>query len=174
MIRYIVHFPPCDIDSCHFCINWSFSLSLTDCLNGECHQVLKIQTAIIGRLFLHHIIIADTSCQLLVISYIGADSTSANPRHWTNVGSMLGRRRRRRANIDSKLVQCLVFVGTGPEQTEPGMVMTTCGNIHFLSGVSQTAMSNWHTSWNTETDGAHQINIIGLFYRCIMTSGGAH
>ena len=37
--------------------------------------------------------------------------TPANTRHWTNVGSMLGRRRRRRANIDPTLVQCLAFAG---------------------------------------------------------------
>ena len=35
----------------------------------------------------------------------------ASTRHWTNAGSMLGRRRRRRANIDPALVQCLVFAG---------------------------------------------------------------
>ena len=29
-------------------------------------------------------------------------------RYWTNVGSILGRRRRRRANIEPALVQCLV------------------------------------------------------------------
>ena len=35
----------------------------------------------------------------------------ANTRNWTNVGSMLGRCRRRRASIDTTLVQCFVFVG---------------------------------------------------------------
>ena len=38
-------------------------------------------------------------------------NSTANTRHWTNVGSMLGRRRRRRANIDPTLVQSLVFAG---------------------------------------------------------------
>ena len=40
--------------------------------------------------------------------------TPENTRHWTNVGLMLGRRRRRRSNIDPTLVQCLVFSGTFP------------------------------------------------------------
>ena len=35
----------------------------------------------------------------------------ANTRRWANVWSMLGRRRRRRANIDPALAQCLVFAG---------------------------------------------------------------
>ena len=35
----------------------------------------------------------------------------ANTRHWTNVGLMLGRRRRRRPNINPTLAQCLVFAG---------------------------------------------------------------
>ena len=33
----------------------------------------------------------------------------SNTRHWTNVGSMLVRRLRRRPNIDPTLVRCLVF-----------------------------------------------------------------
>ena len=33
----------------------------------------------------------------------------ANTRHWPNVVSMLGRRRRRRANIKTILGKCLVF-----------------------------------------------------------------
>ena len=36
-------------------------------------------------------------------------SPPANTWHWTNVGSMLGRRRGRRASIDPTLVQCLVL-----------------------------------------------------------------
>ena len=37
----------------------------------------------------------------------------ANTGYWTNVGSMLCRRRRRRDNIDPTLVQCLVFAEQG-------------------------------------------------------------
>ena len=37
------------------------------------------------------------------------DSLPSNTRHWTNIGSLLGRRRRRRANIEPTLVQCLVL-----------------------------------------------------------------
>ena len=33
----------------------------------------------------------------------------ANTRHWANVGWMLGRRRRRRANIEPPMVKCLVL-----------------------------------------------------------------
>ena len=40
-----------------------------------------------------------------------AYSIPANTRHWTNVGLMLARRLRRRANINPTLVQCLVFAG---------------------------------------------------------------
>ena len=35
----------------------------------------------------------------------------ANTRHWTNVGLVVGWRRRRRANINQTLVQCLVSAG---------------------------------------------------------------
>ena len=35
-----------------------------------------------------------------------SNGTSANKRHWASAGSMLGRRRRRRANIEPTLVQC--------------------------------------------------------------------
>ena len=56
----------------------------------------------------------------------GGDSQvgPANTCHWINVGSMLGRRRRRRANIDPPLIQYLVFAG-GNMQKE-----RTYGNGH--------------------------------------------
>ena len=39
--------------------------------------------------------------------------SQADMRHWANLGSMLGRRRRRPANIETTLFQCLVFAGIG-------------------------------------------------------------
>ena len=53
-------------------------------------------------------------------------SNPANTRHSTNVGSKLGRRRRRRANIDPTLFQCLVFAGK--DNPLPGMT----GPPHLL------------------------------------------
>ena len=46
--------------------------------------------------------------------------TPANTRHLTHAGSMLGRRLRRRHNIESSLVQCLkLAVTTGPHTVTP-------------------------------------------------------
>ena len=49
--------------------------------------------------------------QMHIVTYQPKYRIPAKTRHWTNVGSMLGRRRRRRANIEPTFGQCLVFAG---------------------------------------------------------------
>ena len=63
--------------------------------------------------------------------------TPANTRHWTNVWSMFSRRRKRRANIDPILVQCLVFAGTIVRyfftiNYKITWVLTKCPKSHIL------------------------------------------
>ena len=46
-----------------------------------------------------------------IIYQLILDGSPENTRHCTNVGTMLARRLRRRPNIETTLVQCLVFAG---------------------------------------------------------------
>ena len=56
------------------------------------------------------------NCPWSLLNYVsrshnGGNSILANTRHWTNIGLILGQRRRRRANIEPTLDQCPVFIG---------------------------------------------------------------
>ena len=54
-----------------------------------------------------------------------------NTRHWSNAGLMLGRRRRRWANMNPTLVQCLAFAGLCLRPT-CGPRKTVSRNVKFL------------------------------------------
>ena len=50
-----------------------------------------------------------------------------NTIHWPNAGLMLGRRRRRRANINPALGRCIMFVGKQNSPAEKWVTGTKCG-----------------------------------------------
>ena len=77
-----------------------------------------------------------------VESMSGRDSP-ANTRRWTNVGLMLGQRRRRWANINTTLVQCLVFAGISHYQ--PVLVNTTQQTRYWTRSIKAMLHSCWAT-----------------------------
>ena len=72
---------------------------------------------------------------------------SANTRHWTNVGLMLGQRRRRWANIKPTLVQWVVFAGF--------VGQPRCGCRQVWSD----PLDNKHTCINLAPAGSRDINL---------------
>ena len=57
---------------------------------------------------------------------IHGHSTSSTRIHWPKAGLILGRRRRRRANINPALGQCVVFAGTSSTRIPPGSLHIQC------------------------------------------------
>ena len=106
------------------------------------------------------------------------EATPANTRRWPNVVLMLGRRRRRRANIKTTLGQCLVIAGTldssrasvvrGCPATSQRLLVVA---ILQISGTSfkewqKTAAVNWLPAGGVYIGGLQPIVTIGPRVRC--------
>ena len=67
----------------------------------------------------------------------------ANMRRWSIVGLRLGRRRRRLANIELTLCQCLVFIGFLREKDMSHSTVTIVSKVQQMRGVDPMLVQCW-------------------------------
>ena len=73
-------------------------------------------------------------------------------KNWPNAGLMLGRRRRRRANINPALCQCIVFVDTAVSPRQPHTAAPHGDDCrHWLVTPPSAPPSEWQEMWGDET-----------------------